>query len=343
MGLTYCLGWLAALCAPALADGAFVVPNPEHTDIREPEQKAAIYWHDGTEDLILNASYQGAPADFAWIVPVPAKPEVEAFDGAIFHELARLTTPPPEPWRPMMGRKRAAAASAPAVEVVERKEVGPYDVAVLTATDAGALSQWLKANGYRFPAEHAPVLEGYTGGTWHFVAMRVAPGKAGHTSGLASGAVASVRLTFACPEAPLYPLRISAINEGPTVVLLYLLGDRCYGPTIPDGLPGSAFREECRGRFRCGRREPALAKLLGARADCVVTKLRGHLGPTEMMADLTLQPQGDTPKLRQFRFTDYEGRTLVRSGRSQTPIIAALVVIVIVLLWALARRRPGPA
>jgi len=340
MRLACCIGCLAAVSAPALADGAFLAPNPERTDIREPEQKAVIYWHDGTEDLILNASYEGAPADFAWVVPVPAKPQVEEFDGAIFHELARLTAPPPMlEGRQDKAKSMAAAPTAPAVEVVERKEVGPYDVAVLTATGAGALSQWLERNGYRFPAEHAAVLEHYTRGTWHFVAMRVAPGKAGRVAGLASGAVASIRLTFACPDAPLYPLRISAINEGATEVLLYLLGERCYGPANPDGLPGSQFREECRGHFRCGRRELALAKLLGARADCVVTKLRAHVGSREMIADLSLRPVADAPKLHQFRYTDHRGRTRTNGERSGRAVIATLGGIVILLLWALGRRR----
>ncbi len=63
--------------------------------INEPEQKAAIFFSHGTEKLMVSPSYDGATEKFAWIIPVPARPKVEIVDGAIFHELAALTTPVP--------------------------------------------------------------------------------------------------------------------------------------------------------------------------------------------------------------------------------------------------------
>ena len=53
-----CLLWGVMLVAsttlpgPVRADGCFVWRN-EKLDIREPEQKALIYFHDGIEDLVL--------------------------------------------------------------------------------------------------------------------------------------------------------------------------------------------------------------------------------------------------------------------------------------------------
>ncbi|MFC1572633.1 hypothetical protein ACFL6M_03435 [Candidatus Eisenbacteria bacterium] len=70
---------LAALGSTARADGMFV-SRLRHADIREPEQKALIYYHDGVEDLVLSVRYEGAPEDFGWIVPLPAVPELAAED-----------------------------------------------------------------------------------------------------------------------------------------------------------------------------------------------------------------------------------------------------------------------
>ena len=47
-------------------------------DLYEPSQKAVIYHKNGREKLILQVKYEGPAEDFAWIVPLPAQPQVEA-------------------------------------------------------------------------------------------------------------------------------------------------------------------------------------------------------------------------------------------------------------------------
>jgi hypothetical protein len=168
----------------AKADGVFAKNwMLVQQDIREPEQKAVLLYREGKprgqvpgrETLILSVKYEGAAGDFAWVVPVPSRPQVEKGDAKIFEELAALTAPKVEEGgEAMMTRFRAAGAGARmGVEVVERRPVGVYDVAILSASDEKALANWLKDNGYALPGDPEPVLKHYVEKGWYYVAMRI--------------------------------------------------------------------------------------------------------------------------------------------------------------------------
>src|SRR5688500_2616667 len=92
---------LALSASAALADGMMVPRESdwkarrERAYINEPEQKAVVYFSNGRERLIISPGYRGDASEFAWIVPVPARPKVDKVEGALFHELARLVPPPP--------------------------------------------------------------------------------------------------------------------------------------------------------------------------------------------------------------------------------------------------------
>lgn len=49
-----------------------------------PDQAAIIAWRDGVQTLVIETSFQGTGDEFAWLVPLPARPEIfEASSGAI--------------------------------------------------------------------------------------------------------------------------------------------------------------------------------------------------------------------------------------------------------------------
>jgi len=206
----------------ARADGAMFVTEAtwrrhrERAMINEPEQKAVVFFSKGQEQLIISPSYEGKWSDFAWVVPVPARPKVEILKGAIFHELATL----------MMPKPRSAALPGKAtmadghVTVLERKTVGAYDVSVLAATDGKALVKWLAANKYHLPDKAIAPINAYVKDRWTFVACRIkAPAAA---KGLATGTLAPLKLTFPAKK-PVYPLKLSSVNPKPFMVLVYLL------------------------------------------------------------------------------------------------------------------------
>lgn len=209
----------------ALADGCMMVDEAtwklhrERAMINEPEQKAVVFFSDGKEQLIISPSYEGPSSNFAWVVPVPARPKVEIVKGALFHELAKLVMPRPA------GRSAKSGAVSSAkppsqVTVLERKTVGAYDVSVLSATDGGALMKWLAQNKYRLPDAARGPMESYVKEKWTFVACRIkAPGSA---AGLKTGTLAPLKFTFASSK-PVYPLRLSSANPKPFSLLVYLL------------------------------------------------------------------------------------------------------------------------
>jgi hypothetical protein len=166
----------------AMADGVFAKKSAlTQRDIVEPEQKAVIVYTGGNprgqvpgkETLILSVKYEGAAGDFAWVVPVPSRPEVEKGEAKIFEELAVLTPAVQQEGAGGMMGFRATGPSAKGVEVLERRVVGVYDVAVLAATDETALASWLKDNGYALPGDPEPVLRHYVEKGWYYVAMRI--------------------------------------------------------------------------------------------------------------------------------------------------------------------------
>ncbi len=81
---------LALLLAPTAvwADGGFF--PPQHP-MEEPEQMALLSWQDGQETMLLQVSFAGQDPDFAWLVPLPAEPQVEEGPFGVFSDLQTLT------------------------------------------------------------------------------------------------------------------------------------------------------------------------------------------------------------------------------------------------------------
>lgn len=220
-----CVAASFSLCSLAHSDGMMIPDEAtwkrmnEKAYINEPEQKAVVFFSKGKERLIISPSYSGPASNFAWIVPVPARPKVEILKGAIFHELKDIT----EPERPSTrapGMLSAPQMKDSPVQVLERKIVGAYDVSVLKSTDGKALMKWLKDNKYHLPAKALEPINYYVKNKWTFVASRVkTPNSA---KGLKSGTLAPISLTFPAKQ-PIYPLRLSSANPEPFSVLVYLL------------------------------------------------------------------------------------------------------------------------
>ncbi len=234
---------LALVPQGARADGGYFPTaerwkqNRERALINEPAQKAAVFYRNGREQLIISPSYQGPPGGFAWVVPVPRRPQVKVLGGALFHELARVVEPaPPVVRRKGVEEAGAAATKGRAVTVLERETVGAYDVSVLAATEGGALQEWLAHNGYALPGVAQRPLAEYVRERWTFVACRVkTPAIA---RGLQQGTLAPLSLTFPTP-AVVYPMRLSSVNPRPFRLLLYLLRPSASDQPAPQTWPGT--------------------------------------------------------------------------------------------------------
>jgi len=231
---------------PVLADGCFF-PDSMYRDLSESTQKAVIIYASTadnssgnctencacnyTEHLILSVSWEGDAEDFAWVVPVPNVPEITVTDPDLFYELSDYTAEE-VPHQPGFGCAAEGEAEGSPVDVIDEEVVGPYAIAILSAANATALTDWLNGNGYVLPAEAEEIVSEYIEKQWYFVAARINAVEEGTGEASAEGAIEPIVLSFACNET-VFPLRISSLSArdtAPPEILLYVLADHLMVP-----------------------------------------------------------------------------------------------------------------
>jgi hypothetical protein len=197
-------------CAPATSEGRFV-----HVELEE----ALVIW-DGPaqrEHLIRRASFATDAKDFGFLVPTPGKPELAEADDAVFGQLVDVTS---------HGVRPAAAA----LTVLEQKVVAGYEAAVLEATDANALYEWLKAHGYRSDAQLVAWTRPYVQQGWKITAFKIA----GNAPKVATKAL---RMSFQT-ERPFFPYREPQSQRAPgsekreRLLHVYFLADARFDGAI---------------------------------------------------------------------------------------------------------------
>jgi hypothetical protein len=244
-GMIIALGIFAfavAGSATAYGDGCIVIMSwDEKVSGQKPvqsAQQAELFWSGGTETLHLRSNYTGPSADFAWVIPVPARPTVKQSTWTAF-EVAEQAT------RPSLFVHHVAT-SEPSFEfgcsatgvidsetqlmsrgvvVLESLDIKEFHVDILVATEGGGLMRWLQENGYAVPDKAAIVLDEYIRASFYFVAVKVAKAElpksfASHPKSAA--ALTPLAISFDCPK-PFFPLKISSISSAPENELLLLV------------------------------------------------------------------------------------------------------------------------
>lgn len=197
------------------------------------KQSAFLWQSEGKEHMLLSVIYSGGTSEFAWVIPVETRPEVKVEKGAPFTELRRLT----EIRQPVMQTDRAmapgATASREGVVVLERREEGPYDLALLSASSSGGLYEWLKKNDFQVTQNAKGHLNYYVERKFIFVAARIRNGakdNAAIAEKLRQGTIAPMHLSFKAKKLS-YPLKVTAANPGPSEMEVYVAGSvEAYKP-----------------------------------------------------------------------------------------------------------------
>ncbi len=189
-----------------------------------------------TVEAHIQIQYEGAAEQFAWVVPVQAQPTLSIGSPQLFTFLDAMTQPSFQlQWdnscsgffRDLFPAPNEADNAAPpgvpdpysgGVNVVSREDVGPYDAAILTATDAVALRTWLTDNGYDIPEQTGTALEPYVGNGYYFVALKLQQNKT-------VGDLKPLVVKFE-GNRPCVPIRLTAIAARPNMpILAYVLAD----------------------------------------------------------------------------------------------------------------------
>lgn len=75
------------------ADGKMFPPRAVPVELRMPDQRALLWWSNGVERLVIETRFVGEGTNFAWVVPLPSAPKVEAATTGLFPTLTHLLQP----------------------------------------------------------------------------------------------------------------------------------------------------------------------------------------------------------------------------------------------------------
>lgn len=235
-----CLLWtiLIMLAATPMVrgDGKLFRPRDYQGSLEERSQEAIIVFQESDqesgsfEDLILKIDVKGQTDKFAWVIPFPKEPKVEKEDAKLFQELHNYVETQMYNSRAGKGNEKGkdkdkGSKGAPEerpVEVLSRRVVGSYDVAVVRENQAGALNRWLEAEGYQpLGSDAEDVIGFYRQKGYVFACVKVKdamPTKDG------SSALHPLRFTFQTGgyDGMYFPMKMSGLQADPFNVNLYV-------------------------------------------------------------------------------------------------------------------------
>ncbi len=221
----------------AVADGA--ISPPIGRIMTETDQKVAIFYENGREDLILSVNFSGNADKFSWLVPTPGEPTVTKGNEKTFVELEKYTQPKETllnrfiNW--VMSRNDnygyndiimptsstgpiSSQAEDQRVQVIDEKQVGIFDTVTLKAKSSEDLNKWLQDNGFQIGTMKTnKILQEYIDKGWYFVAMKINNDYQTEkiSNDLNTATIAPIVLNFATDKM-IYPLKISSSSFSST-------------------------------------------------------------------------------------------------------------------------------
>jgi hypothetical protein len=347
------------LFTPAEQVSACAVAPPQGKTVEIADESAIILWDAAakTQHFIRRASFSTEAAEFGFLVPTPAKPELAEAGDESFAELARITAPREitQP-RPSGGggcaigcgtaAPRGGVAEKSAVRVLEEKRVAGHDATVLEADNADALSTWLGKHGFEYSPALTEWVAPYVKAGWKVTAFRFAKDSkdAKEARDLASSAV---RMTFKT-DRPFFPYREpssqvpAGAGQAPRRLLrVFFLGDKRVQGNLGekgDAWPGKvawtnrllgADREKLLGQLKLPAQTPPAVWWL--------TEFEDHSSPRPGTADVYFSPSDDQKPVEREPIIRYVSNT-VFDGIVWYGGAACVALPYFVVRWR--RRRP---
>lgn len=180
---------------------------------------------DGFVEAHVQVFYEGPPDAFAWVIPVPAEPEVFLSSGALFGALDPAFAPRFDLQRNTRGRCgpiRLGCANETSISfelgdeaippqsgvtVTGEGQAGPYDYVVLEGSSGAAVVDYLTEEGFDIVPELADKLAPYLSPGARFLAVRL-------DKDADTGDIAPLGFRYAGTEASI-PIQLTAIASAP--------------------------------------------------------------------------------------------------------------------------------
>ena len=197
-----------------------------------------------TTVLTMANDFEGAPAEFGMVVPVPTvigRQDVKIVDDKVFAWFEEQTAPrvvevfEPDPCAPQMMLESTSERVAPSiagagapgglraadfgVKVESHFFAGEYEIAVLSGKDGSGLIRWLQAFHYDIPNDAQRVLESYIKQKMMFFLARV------HVKEMGTGRrhLRPIQVRYQTPKYML-PIRLGMVNaQGPQELLVFAI------------------------------------------------------------------------------------------------------------------------
>lgn len=213
-----------------LGDGKLMRSRGYEGSLEEKAQEAIIILQPSkipgkaSEDLILKITVEGEVERFAWVIPFPNEPVVEKADAKLFKELfdyVQYRQRSLSPKGKKFGMGGGAMGAAEGVDLLSRKIVGSYDVAIVREKTAGTLNKWLDAEGYQSIQDGQEVIEFYRKKGYVFTCIKVSDAKMSADSPVD---LHPLRFTFATGgrDGIYFPMRMTGLQKKPFDVNLYV-------------------------------------------------------------------------------------------------------------------------
>ncbi len=232
--------------------GTFCDAGPQVMPVDQSGENILFVMEGGTVEAHVQIQYQGDPEAFAWVVPVMARPEIEAGSDALFQNLLAATVPTFTTISQFedCGTSRRAgagfggcdaagrfddASSADTFgggldgdegdpQVVDTGFAGAFEYSVLEGGTVEGVVEWLDENGYAQDDEAPAELRGYLDKGFLFVAFKLRGG-----TGVDEIHPVVIRYQGDEPCVPIRLTRIAATDD--MGVRAFFLGDERVAPT----------------------------------------------------------------------------------------------------------------
>lgn len=225
----------ASLGAGGVRAGGAVFSN-QYSQVVQAESRAVIIW-DGKKETILDSlTFNVNPLvvwNFAWVIPVPSKPEVEPIKDEVyvkFEKLAAKKVDKSKLWQKILFFNSQEENTQPSQVFTRPIDIFNYEV-IEPPDQLEKLNTAVRYVGYFIPKEGRPLLREYEKKGWYFVVAHV---NALHIQMDASDSLTTtgahtlpLKISFATDK-PIYPIKLASIRpdlDSEAAVVSYNYGE----------------------------------------------------------------------------------------------------------------------